>query len=208
MTGAYALLLLAGLVLAAFPTGCCAQDIEEITVAGERAILAPPVIEAAGAHAADVTVVEYFDYNCPFCRRLAPTLARLIAGDKKIALVYKDWPVLGDASEFAARCALAAQWQGKYLIAHDALLGGPRLSGVDQVLSILGSAGIDVVRLKRDLTAHAKEITAVLARNDAEAQALELRGTPGILVGRALVPGVADLSVFQRLVAAARHKAR
>jgi predicted DsbA family dithiol-disulfide isomerase len=92
------------------------------------------------------------------------------------------------------------------LIAHDALLTGPRLSRNDQVESILSGAGIDVESLKRDLTSHSREITALLARNDAEAHALELDGTPGILVGRQLMPGGADLSFFVKLIAEVRRQ--
>ena len=207
-SGWSALSLLAVLAIGSLPAISSAQGIQQITAAGERAILTKPVIEMTGTPNPDVTVVEYFDYNCPFCRRLAPTLKQLVAGDKRVALVYKDWPVLGDASVFAARCALAAQWQGKYLVAHDALLAGPRLTGVDQVLAILHGAGIDVEKLKKDLNAHSQEITAALARNDAEARALELQGTPGILVGRTLVPGGADLGFFQKLVAQVRGEAK
>jgi protein-disulfide isomerase len=159
-----------------------------------------------GARHPDVTIVEYFDYNCPFCKRVVPTFKELLAHDKNISIVYKDWPVLGDSSVYAARCALAARWQGKYLPAHDALLAGPRLSQNVQIESILSGAGIDVERLKKDLTAHAREITALLARNDAEAHALELDGTPGILVGRQLMPGGADLSFFEKLIAAVRSE--
>jgi len=182
------------------------QELQRITAAGERAILAKPRIEITGAPHPDVTIVEYFDYNCPYCKRLAPTFEQLIAADKKIALVFKDWPVLGEVSEYAARCALAAQWQGKYLAAHDALLHGPRLSEDDVVESVLQGAGIDLKKLKRDLTSHSREIAALLARNDAEAHALELDGTPGVLVGRQLVPGGADLSFFQRLVREVRSE--
>ena len=88
-----------------------------------------------GARNPDVTIVEYFDYNCPYCKRVVPTFRELIAGDPKLAIVYKDWPVLGETSAYAARCALAARWQGKYLVAHDALLTGPRLSHNEQVES-------------------------------------------------------------------------
>ncbi len=200
--------LLAVLALGWLPTIASSQEIQQITVAGERSILAKPNIEITSARNPDVTIVEYFDYNCPFCRRLAPTLRLLIAGDKKIALIYKDWPVLGDVSVYAARCALAAQWQGKYFVAHDALLGGSGLSQDDQVDALLQSAGINVKRLKKDLSSHAQDITAVLARNDHEAHALELRGTPGILVGRQLVSGFADLSFFQKLVAEVRSESK
>jgi protein-disulfide isomerase len=105
---------------------------------------------------------------------------------------------------YAARCALAAGWQDKYVIAHDALLAGGRLGRNDQIEAILQGAGVDLGRLKKDLAAHAAEITALLARNDAEAHALDLDGTPGILIGRRLMPGGADLDFFRKLIAAVR----
>ena len=180
------------------------QELQEITREGEKAILAGPGLERTGASKPDVTIVEYFDYNCPFCKQVVPTLKRLLADDRKIAVVYKDWPVLGESSSYAARCALAAGWQNKYLIAHDALLTGPRLTQNEQIETILRRAGIDIDKLKKDLATHGPEIAARLARNDAEAHALELDGTPGILVGRQLMPGGADLVFFQKLIAAVR----
>jgi protein-disulfide isomerase len=187
------------------PRVASSQELQHITRAGQRAILTKPGIEMTGSLSPDVTIVEYFDYNCPYCKQIVPTFRTLIAGDKKIALVYKDWPVLGEVSVYAARCALGAHWQGKYLVAHDALLTGPRLSHNDQVDSVLRGAGVDVELLKKDLTSHSQEITALLARNDAEAHALELDGTPGILVGRQLMPGGADLNFFVKLIAEVRR---
>jgi protein-disulfide isomerase len=200
--------ILAAIAIGLLANAASSQELQRISAAGERAILAKPIIEITGAPHPDVWIVEYFDYNCPYCKRLDPTFKQLIAADKKIALVFKDWPVLGEVSIYAARCALAAQWQGKYLAAHDALLYGPRLSRDDVVESVLQGAGIDLKALKQDLTSHSKEIAALLARNEREAHALELDGTPGILVGRQLVPGGADLSFFQRLVREVRSEAR
>jgi len=198
--------LLMGLLLLARPTaGAGSEELREVTEEGEKAILLHPGIEVAGARDADVTIVEYFDYNCPFCKRIAPTFAQLIAADRKLAILYKDWPVLGDGSVYAARCALASKWQGKYLAAHDALLAASRINQNDQVELILRNAGIDVDRLKRDLVTHSKEIAAQLARHDSEARALELDGTPGIIIGRQLIPGVADIKYFQQLIAEARQ---
>jgi len=202
ITGTPTLVLLAALL----PMIASSQELLQITVAGERAILARPGLETTGARHPDVTIVEYFDYNCPYCRRLVPTLRQLVAGDGKIALIYKDWPILGEVSVYAARCALAAQYQGKYLVAHDALLGGPRLSQDDQVESVLRGAGINIGKLKRDLFSHSQDIDTLLARNDTEADALELQGTPGILVARRLVPADADLSFMQKVVAEARSE--
>ena len=207
IAGSFRLSVLAALTIggiASLPSAALSQELQEISRAGEKAILATPGLEMTGARNPDLTIVEYFDYNCPFCKRVVPTFKQLLAEDKKLAIVYKDWPVLGESSVYAARCALAAGWQDKYFIAHDALLSGPRLSRNDQIEAILQGAGVDLDKLKKDLAAHAGEIAALLARNDAEAHALDLDGTPGILVGRELLPGGADVDFFRKLIAAVR----
>jgi protein-disulfide isomerase len=181
------------------------QELLEVTPDGLRQMLVKPGTEPVGARNPDVTIVEYFDYNCPFCKTLVPTLKALIAQDPKIAIVYKDWPILGAVSVYAASSALAAGWQGKYLIAHDALISGPRLAGNDQVDAILQRAGVNMDTLNKDRALHAKEIAALLARNDQEAHALTLDGTPGLVVGRDLVPGIADLNYLKQVIADSRQ---
>jgi protein-disulfide isomerase len=198
------LALVSLLALGPLSTTVQSQELQEISRAGEKAILAKPGLQMTGARNPDVTIVEYFDYNCPFCKKVVPTFKQLLSEDKKLAIVYKDWPVLGESSAYAARCALAAGWQDKYLAAHDALLSGSRLSSTNQIEAILQGVGIDLDKLKKDLASHAGEITALLARNDAEAHALDLDGTPGILVGRQLMPGGADVDFFRKLIAAVR----
>lgn len=183
----------------------CAQDVAIITRDGQKQMLANPGTETAGARKPDVTIVEYFDYNCPYCKKLVPTLQALLAQDPKVAVLYKEWPILGDVSVYAASAALAAGWQGKYLVAHDALISGPRLAQNDQVDGILQGAGVNMDVLKKDRTAHGKEIAALLKRNDEEAHALTLEGTPGLVVGRQLLPGITDLSTLKKLVANSRH---
>ena len=197
--------LLSFLVCALLMDAAAAQDVALITRDGVKQILANPGTGPVGAFKPDVVVVEYFDYNCPYCKKLVPTLKALLAQDSSIGLVYKDWPILGPVSEYAAASALAAGWQGKYLAAHQALLSGPRLAQVDQVDDILQHAGVNMEALKKDRVGHAKEIAALLARNDAEAQALGLKGTPGIVVGRQLVAGIADLRTLKTLVANSRR---
>jgi protein-disulfide isomerase len=182
-----------------------AQDVSIITRDGLNHILAKPGTELVGARRPDVTVVEYFDYNCPYCKELVPMLQALLAEDPKIAVLYKEWPILGPVSAYAAASALAAGWQGKYLIAHDALISGPRLAKNEQVDEILRRAGVDMDVLQKDRASHGNEIAALLARNDAEAHALTLDGTPGIIVGRQLVPGVADANFFKKLIANSRQ---
>ena len=202
---AYLLLSLAVMAAECLPTIAPAQGIQLITVAGQKEMLTDPGTDAVGAPNADVTIVEFLDFNCPYCKKLVPALHSLLAEDHKIALVYKDWPILGDVSVYAARSALAARWQGKYLSAHDALMNASRMTQDDQVDATLKRAGIDVNALKKDRTSHAKDIDALLARNDAEAHALHLRGTPGIVIGRQLLPGIVDLNGLKQLVADSRH---
>jgi protein-disulfide isomerase len=183
-----------------------AEDVQLITRAGQKQMLANPGTDTVGARHPDVTIVEYFDYNCPYCKTLVPALQALLAQDPKIAILYKDWPILGPVSRYAAASALAAGWQGKYLVAHDALMGGPRLAHNDQVDSILQNAGVKLDTLKKDRIGHAQEIAALLERNDEEAHLLTLGGTPGLVVGRQLVPGMADVNDLKRLVANSRRR--
>lgn len=182
-----------------------AQDTAIITVEGQKHMLANPGTPPVGAARPDVTIVEYFDYNCPYCKKLVPALQAILGQDPRVAVVYKDWPILGPVSVYAASSALAAGWQGKYLAAHDALISGPRLAQNDQVDSILQRAGVNVDTLKKDRVTHAKEIAALLQRNDEEAHALALEGTPGLVIGRQLVPGIADVNSLKQLVANSRQ---
>jgi protein-disulfide isomerase len=184
-----------------------AQDLERITVAGQQQMLRNPGTAPAGAKDADLTIVEYFDYNCPYCKKLAATFQSLLAADRKVSILYKDWPIFGGISVYAAKSAPAAQWQGRYLAAHDALISGPRLANEDQVDELLRQADVDIVTLRKDMVAHANDINAMLTRNNDEARALGLRGTPGIVVGRYLLPGTVDLSTLEGMLAQARRNA-
>jgi protein-disulfide isomerase len=181
------------------------DDVQVVSRDGQKQMLKDPGTEAVGAAKPDVIIVEYYDYNCPYCKKLVPTLHTLLAQDPKIAVLYKDWPILGPMSLYAATSALAAKWQGKYLAAHDALIGGPRLAKNDQVDGILKGVGVNIETLAKDRTAHAAEIAALLARNDQEAHALSLQGTPGIVVGRLLVAGTADADTLTKLIAKSRQ---
>lgn len=189
------------------PAAASAQRASFIAAQTEKRILADPGVPILGPANADVTVVEYFDYNCPFCRALAPVFRPFIEQDHAAAVLYKEWPIFGGVSVYAAQAALAANYQGKYLRAHDALIGAPRLERNSQVDAALQSAGIDVVRLKKDLVAHGASIEELLMRNDREARSLGLHGTPGILVGRRIVSGISDLHALQSAVALSRQPA-
>ncbi|HTC50844.1 MAG TPA: DsbA family protein [Steroidobacteraceae bacterium] len=173
------------------------------------AVTAPPLMPAAGAEHPDVVIVEYMDYNCPYCREMAPDLDKLLHSDPRVQILYKEWPILGDTSIYAARAALAASWQGKYLIAHNALIGASRgLERNSDVDAVLRAAGLDLRRLDADRKAHAGEIDALLARSERETHTLGLQGTPGLLVGRHLLSSAQSLPQLQRLVAQSRSSVR
>jgi protein-disulfide isomerase len=182
-----------------------APETQIITRAGLKQMLANPGTDPVGASKPDVVIVEYYDYNCPYCKNMVPALRGVLAQDPKVAVVYKDWPILSAVSKYAAVSALAAGYQGKFLAAHDALIGGPRLAQNAQVDATLQSAGVNLDTLNKDRTTHAQEIAALLARNDQEAHALTLQGTPGLVVGRQLVFGIVDLGQLQQLVANSRQ---
>jgi protein-disulfide isomerase len=198
-----ALSLLAVLLLT--PATLLAAEPRKAPATIVSALAQPPLMPAAGAKDADVTIVEFFDYNCPFCKKTAPELQKLLHVDPKVRILYKEWPIFGDVSEYAARSALAANWQGKFLTAHDALIGSARdLDETAQVDAILKGVGVDLTQLARDRTAHATEITAILGRDAQEAAALGFRGTPGIVIGRQLLPRSLTLKELQQLTQSAR----
>ncbi len=186
-------------------SGALAATALVIPAEQQRSILKDPGTAVLGSERPDVSVVEYFDYNCPYCRKLAPSIHALVDKDHKVAVVFKEWPIFGGISVYAARSALASQWQGKYLTAHDALISAPRLSQEAEVDEILQKAGINVAELKRTLATRGAQIDAILARNNAEARSLGMRGTPGLLVGRDVCTDIGDLSALLNAVSEARQ---
>ena len=170
----------------------------------EALVLHDPDIPVLGNADGDISIVEYFDYNCPYCRRVAPEIRQVVQDDGKVRLVLKDWPILGEVSKVAARMALAAKYQNKFVEAHEALIGVSSRLTEPRIRELLAGAGVDMGRLNGDLTAKAKEIDAILARNNAQALAFEFRGTPSFIVGKFRVPGVLTMAQFEQVIADAR----
>jgi protein-disulfide isomerase len=173
----------------------------------EAAVLRDPEIPSAGNPDGDITIVEYFDFNCPYCRKLEPELRQVVQDDGKVKLVYKDWPVLGPVSIAAARMALATKYQDKYVAAHDALMGTASRLTEPRIRELLDSAGIDVDRAARDLETNAKAIDAILARNNDQATAFGFKGTPAFIIGKFRVPGALTMAQFDQAIADARKAA-
>jgi protein-disulfide isomerase len=173
----------------------------------ESAVLRDPDIPVAGNVDGDITIVEYFDYNCPYCRKVEPELRQVVQDDGKVKLVYKDWPVLGPVSIAAARMALAAKYQDKYVAAHDALMGTASRLTEPRIRELLAGAGIDVDRASKDLETNAKAIDAILARNNDQATAFGFKGTPAFIIGKFRVPGGLTMAQFDQAIADARKAA-
>ena len=173
-------------------------------VLSEGAVLRDPDIPVAGNANGDVTIVEYFDYNCPYCRKLAPELSQVVFDDGKVRMVFKDWPILGPVSVYASKMALATRYQDKFVQAHEAMMNTSSRITESRIREMLAEAKIDVDRATRDLETHGAEIDRVLKRNDEQAKAFGFRGTPSFIVGKFRVPGVLSMADFERAIADAR----
>jgi protein-disulfide isomerase len=201
LIGASAVMLSTGIA----PGPAFAQDDE--TVLTEALVLRDPDIPVAGNVDGDVTIVEYFDFNCPYCRKLEPELRQVVHDDGKVRLVLKDWPILGPVSVIAARMALATKYQDKYVAAHDALFAVSSKLTEPRIRELLAGAGIDVDRAAHDLEINATAIEAILARNNDQATAFGFKGTPAFIVGKFRVPGTLTMAQFDQVIADARKAA-
>jgi protein-disulfide isomerase len=131
-------------------------------------------------------------------------LQQIAYEDGHIQLVFKDWPIFGGISTYAAQLGLAAKYQNKYPTAQQALISVQRKMTKENVLTTLSEAGINISRLKRDLATHQKEIEAILAANREQATALGLEGTPALVIGHFRVPAVFDTANLKNFIAAVR----
>jgi protein-disulfide isomerase len=146
--------------------------------------------------------VEFFDYNCPYCRRVAPTVVELEEADPGLRVVYKEFPILGPNSIFSAKAALAVHRQGKHAAFHKELMMERGVADEAKVLRIADKIGVDVDRMKSDMNDPA--IEAAIERNLALAQALRINGTPSFVIGEQTLRGATDLKALQSLIRQAR----
>lgn len=166
-------------------------------VAQHRAAIVTPYAGAwAGNPKGDVTVVEYYDYNCGYCRASLPTLAQLVARDGNIRVVYRELPILAESSRAAARASLAAAAQGRFTPFHQALYAAGPISDAT-IAAAAHAAGVDPARLPA-------QADAELTHNLEMAQTLEMRGTPTWVIGDRVLNGAQPLETLEAAVAAAR----
>lgn len=164
----------------------------------------------AGNATGDVTVVEFFDYQCTHCKDMSALMVDLVKQDPKLRVVYKEFPIFGNNSEYAAKAALAATKQDKYTVFHDALMQTNEPLNKDKILQIARDAGLNVDQLQQDMNNPA--IAQELKTNKSLAKKLQLVGTPAFVIANTknstqsiLIPGATNEEVLQGLIAQARN---
>ena len=153
---------------------------------------------------AEIAIVQFTDYKCGYCRRVAPTLSKLLEDHKNVRVIFKELPILGPESHMAARAALAAAKQGKYAEFHQKLIGssGPITPAV--IEETAGQLGLDLARLRSDMSS--REIAAILIQNQRVASAVGVESTPSFVIGNELITGAMDLSRFEELISKSRSR--
>jgi len=167
-------------------------------------ILFDPVLPVLGNPHGDVTVAEFFDYACPYCKVLHPHLKRIVEEDGGIRLVMKDWPINGDLVLYASRMVLAADRLGYYAPAHSAVLEIEGGLGMRRIDDAMRARDINVGEVRDALDVYLTEIDALLARNRMQARALSLPGTPAFIIGSKLYRRPLAPEELHREIAAAR----
>lgn len=183
-------------------TAAIEDEMTAIVSARSEEIFNDPASPVGGNLQGDVTLVEFFDYNCPYCRQAAPILQQLQQADTGLRVVFKEFPILGPGSTFAARAALASQKQGKYVAFHEAMMTFKGSISEGSTLEIATKVGLDVEQLKADMAD--PTIGAAIRSNFELVDALRISGTPSFVVGKQIVRGLVDLDAMMQLIAAAR----
>jgi protein-disulfide isomerase len=172
----------------------------------QKELFDAPISPVFGNPKGDVTVVEFFDYRCPYCRQVHPFLQSLAKDDPGVRIIQKQLPILGPESVVAARAALAAYMQGKLPEFHNALMTKKLNFNEASMMDVASSLGLDVERLKTDMAG--PQVGNEIARNLQLAKALNINGTPGFVVGSQVLPGATDLETLKEMVNDARREAK
>jgi protein-disulfide isomerase len=165
-------------------------------------LLGDPMSPVIGNPNGDVTVIEFFDYTCPYCKALEPRLEKLIRDDKGVKLILKEFPILTPASLIAAKAALASVKQGKYEPFHNALIGFKGRLTDEAIFDTAKEVGLDVARLRKDMDA--PEIADEIIANFNLARALHILGTPGLIAGAHMLTGPSAEIDFPKVAARVR----
>lgn len=180
------------------------EGVKKTLAARRQEILHDPDSHVGGNPGGDVTLVEFFDYRCGYCKRVHPTVMELLRADGGIRFVYKEFPILGPESVYAARAAIASRSQGKYVAFHNALIAVQGSLSKARVLQVAKAVGLDVAMLEKEIEDGRATADKILARNFQIAEVLDINGTPAFIVGDRVIRGAADLSALKEAVAARR----
>lgn len=182
-----------------------AEKTRQTLAAQRESIFDDPSSPIGGNPDGDVTIVEFFDYFCGYCKRVMPALIQAMDDDPGIRFIYKEFPILGPDSVTVARIALAAHRQApdKYEGLHVALMGSRARLNEASALLIASEFGFDAERLKVDM--NLDEIDRILAFNKALAKKLGIQGTPGFVIGDQVIRGAIDIETLRQLIAEARQ---
>lgn len=168
-----------------------------------EALVSDPETPVVGNPQGDVTIVEFFDYQCGYCKRVFPALMKTVKNDGNVRLALKEFPILGPQSRFAAEASLASREQGKYRAFHMALMVVRGKLTEAKVMAVARSVGIDTGKLRKDM--RATKIQTAIELNFKLADALGIRGTPAFIIGDRLVPGAISIETLRDLIAKARR---
>lgn len=183
--------------------GLAANRARDVLSSRRDEIVNDPNAPSIGNPEGDVTIVEFMDYNCGYCKRATGEVAGLLAADSNVRIVFREFPILGAPSVAAAKAALAAREQGAYEAMHKAMMAQERVTEVS-AFSAAAELGLDLERLRRDMAS--EEVEQHIATSMKLARELGIRGTPAFIIGDRLVAGLAPASDLLDLVKAARTK--
>lgn len=161
-----------------------------------------PTSPVGGNPKGDVTLVEFFDYTCGYCKMAQEAVTKALAADKNVRMVYKEFPILGPNAEVASKAALAAVEQGKYVPFHEALMSAKDRLSMESIKKIAKSVGLDVEKLTKDM--ESDKIAAIIKANRDLANELQIRGTPGFVIGQKVYPGALTAEQLKQAIAEAR----
>jgi protein-disulfide isomerase len=199
------------LLLVLFPAATLAADAQDASLTRDRLVQARmgtllngPATLVLGNPEGNVTIIEFFDYTCPFCKAAEPRIQQLLSTDKNVRLVVKEFPILEPVSLFASKAALASARQGKYAAFHQKMMEFRGQLNEELVFGMAKEAGIDTARLKTDM--QATEIADAVIANFNLARALRIFDTPTFIIGNHVVTEPSSTLDFAKAVAAARGK--
>lgn len=191
------------------------ENAKKAVLANSKNLFSDAESPVSGNLQGTITVVEFFDYQCPHCRNMLPVIDKLTAENKQVRVVYKEFPILGEASVYAAQAALAAKKQGKYLEMHDALLSVKKRLTEEEILDIAKKVGLNLDQLKQDMAD--PSIMDAINNNYELAQKLGLQATPAFIIANlktlnsktpkvSFVPGATSYDNLAAQVAAVETK--